>query len=108
MHSHVEKIIGLRTGRVLIALAVIAPRSRATCLQRVRDRLAFAIDAESVQPALQLIERGLDSLIPLRAERSIFLLPIVRGRDGGAHVCAPQQEGRNKGVLFCVILPSEG
>jgi hypothetical protein len=28
--------------------------------------------------------------------------------DGGAHVCAPQQEGRNKGVLFCVILPSEG
>ena len=28
--------------------------------------------------------------------------------DGGAHVCAPRQEGRNKGVLFCVILPSEG
>ena len=26
--------------------------------------------------------------------------------DGGAHVCAPL--GRNKGVLFCVILPSEG
>ena len=28
--------------------------------------------------------------------------------DGGAHVCAPRQVGRNKGVLFCVILPSEG
>jgi hypothetical protein len=28
--------------------------------------------------------------------------------DGGAHVCAPRQVGSNKGVLFCVILPSEG
>src|SRR5215510_10925788 len=28
--------------------------------------------------------------------------------DGGAHVCAPSQVGPNKGVLFCVILPSEG
>ena len=28
--------------------------------------------------------------------------------DGGAHVCAPRQVGQNKGVLFCVILPSEG
>jgi hypothetical protein len=28
--------------------------------------------------------------------------------DGGAHVCAPRQLGPNKGVLFCVILPSEG
>jgi hypothetical protein len=28
--------------------------------------------------------------------------------DGGAHVCAPRQEGRNKGVLYCVILPPEG
>jgi hypothetical protein len=28
--------------------------------------------------------------------------------DGGAHVCAPRQAGPNKGVLFCVILPSEG
>ena len=28
--------------------------------------------------------------------------------DGGAHVCAPMQEGRNKGVLFCVVLPPEG
>src|SRR3984893_19358213 len=26
--------------------------------------------------------------------------------DGGAHVCAPRQVGPNKGVLFCVILPS--
>src|SRR5262245_5332744 len=25
--------------------------------------------------------------------------------DGGAHVCAPRQEGANKCVLFCVILP---
>jgi hypothetical protein len=28
--------------------------------------------------------------------------------DGGAHVCAPPQEGSNKGVLFCVILPPDG
>jgi hypothetical protein len=28
--------------------------------------------------------------------------------DGGAHVCAPRQQGRNKGVLYCVILPPEG
>jgi hypothetical protein len=28
--------------------------------------------------------------------------------DGGAHVCAPKQVGPNMGVLFCVILPSEG
>ena len=28
--------------------------------------------------------------------------------DGGAHVCAPKQEGVNKGVLFCVILPPDG
>jgi len=28
--------------------------------------------------------------------------------DGGVHVCAPRQVGPNKGVIFCVILPSEG
>ena len=28
--------------------------------------------------------------------------------DGGAHICAPRQVGPNKGVIFCVILPSEG
>src|ERR1700758_4489280 len=28
--------------------------------------------------------------------------------DGGANVCAPRQVGPNKGVIFCVILPSEG
>jgi hypothetical protein len=28
--------------------------------------------------------------------------------DGGAHVCAPRQVGQNKGIIFCVILPSEG
>ena len=28
--------------------------------------------------------------------------------DGGAHVCAPRQEGANKGVVFCVVLPPEG
>jgi hypothetical protein len=27
--------------------------------------------------------------------------------DGGAQVCAPRRIGSNKGVLFCVILPSE-
>jgi hypothetical protein len=31
----------------------------------------------------------------------------VDAPDGGAHVCAPRQEGRNKGVLYCVILPPE-
>ena len=28
--------------------------------------------------------------------------------DGGAHVCGPRQVDANKGVIFCVILPSEG
>ena len=28
--------------------------------------------------------------------------------DGGAHVCAPPQEGPFKGVLFCVVLPPDG
>src|SRR6266508_1232399 len=28
--------------------------------------------------------------------------------DSGAHVCAPRQEGLNKGVVFCVVLPPEG
>src|SRR5262249_47084931 len=28
--------------------------------------------------------------------------------DGGAHICAPKQEGVNKGVLFCVVLPPDG
>jgi len=32
----------------------------------------------------------------------------IAAPDGGAHVCAPKQEGRNTGVLFCVILPPEG
>jgi len=27
--------------------------------------------------------------------------------DGGAHVCAPRQEGLNKGVVFCVVLPPQ-
>lgn len=31
----------------------------------------------------------------------------VTAPDGGAHVCAPPQEGANKGVLFCVVLPPE-
>ena len=28
--------------------------------------------------------------------------------DGGAHVCAPPQQGSNKVVLFCVVLPPDG
>jgi hypothetical protein len=28
--------------------------------------------------------------------------------DGGAYVCAPKQEGANRGVLFCVLLPPDG
>jgi hypothetical protein len=42
-------------------------------------------------------------------------MPVPRNKinnviapDGGAHVCAPEQEGVNKGVLFCVILPPDG
>jgi hypothetical protein len=27
--------------------------------------------------------------------------------DGGAHVCAPEQIGHHKGLLFCVILPPD-
>lgn len=27
--------------------------------------------------------------------------------DGGAHVCAPKQQGSNRGVLYCVVLPPE-
>ena len=27
--------------------------------------------------------------------------------DGGAHVCAPEQNGTYKGILFCVILPPQ-
>ena len=52
---------------------------------------------------------------PLRSkvDGEWVLVPVdtinnVVAPDGGAHVCAPRQEGRNKGVLFCVILPSEG
>jgi hypothetical protein len=32
----------------------------------------------------------------------------VSAPDGGAHVCAPPQNGRNKGVIYCVVLPPEG
>jgi hypothetical protein len=32
----------------------------------------------------------------------------VVAADGGAHVRAPRQVGPNKGVIYCVILPSEG
>jgi len=31
----------------------------------------------------------------------------VSAPDGGAHVCAPQQTGRNKGTIYCVVLPPE-
>ena len=27
--------------------------------------------------------------------------------DGGAHVCAPKQQGANRGRLYCVVLPPE-
>jgi hypothetical protein len=32
----------------------------------------------------------------------------VSAPDGGAHVCAPKQQGANKGVVYCVVLPPEG
>lgn len=31
----------------------------------------------------------------------------VLAPDGGAHICAPRQEGIAKGVIFCVVLPPE-
>ena len=31
----------------------------------------------------------------------------VTAPDGGAHVCAPEQNDKNKGVLFCVVLPPQ-
>ena len=31
----------------------------------------------------------------------------VTAPDGGAHVCAPRQSGRNKGTIYCVVLPPE-
>ena len=34
---------------------------------------------------------------------SVDTINNVIAPDGGAHVCAPRQEGRNKGVLYCVI-----
>lgn len=34
------------------------------------------------------------------------ILDIV-APDGGVHVCAPIQEGSNRGVIYCVVLPPE-
>ena len=31
----------------------------------------------------------------------------VAAPDGGTHVCAPRQNGRNKGTIYCVVLPPE-
>jgi hypothetical protein len=31
----------------------------------------------------------------------------VTAPDGGAHVCAPKQQGIHKGRLYCVVLPPE-
>jgi len=31
----------------------------------------------------------------------------VTAPDGGAHVCAPNQIGRSKGTIYCVVLPPE-
>src|SRR2546423_2240665 len=31
----------------------------------------------------------------------------ITAPDGGAHVCAPTQEGADKGVLYCVVLPPD-
>jgi hypothetical protein len=45
-----------------------------------------------------------DEWVPVPADK----INNVVAPDGGAHVCAPRQLGRNKGVLFCVILPPEG
>jgi hypothetical protein len=31
----------------------------------------------------------------------------VTAPDGGAHVCAPKQQGARKGMIYCVVLPPE-
>ena len=31
----------------------------------------------------------------------------VTAPDLGAHVCAPKQEGKRKGMIYCVVLPPE-
>jgi hypothetical protein len=31
----------------------------------------------------------------------------ISAPDGGAHVCAPRQVGRDKGTIYCVVLPPE-
>jgi hypothetical protein len=31
----------------------------------------------------------------------------ITAPDGGTHVCAPRQSGRNKGTIYCVVLPPE-
>jgi hypothetical protein len=40
-----------------------------------------------------------------RADPSV--IQKLSAPDGGAHVCAPKQQGANKGRLYCVVLPPE-
>ena len=42
--------------------------------------------------------------IPVPADK----INSVIAPDAGTHVCAPEQIGHHKGLLFCVILPPEG
>ena len=41
----------------------------------------------------------------MRADPSV--IQKLSAPDGGAHVCAPKQQGANKGRLYCVVLPPE-
>jgi hypothetical protein len=41
----------------------------------------------------------------VRVDQSV--IQNLAAPDGGAHVCAPKQEGQNKGKLYCVVLPPD-
>jgi hypothetical protein len=57
--------------------------------------------------------RMVDDHYEVKVDGEWVLVPVdtinnVVAPDGGVHVCAPEQIGRSKGVIFCVILPQEG
>lgn len=61
---------------------------RPTMSRMTGDRYEVLVDGEWVSVPQRVIQR-------------------VTAPDGGAHVCAPQQSGSGKGVLYCVVLPPE-
>ena len=58
---------------------------------------------------IAVVGGGLSVVVCVGAVRvPVDTINNVVAPDGGAHVCAPEQIGRSKGVIFCVILPDEG